>query len=78
MWWGCIPITTAVSCVPQMLGNGERGYLVLNKPEVISEIIVDSLKNPDRTNQMKNLAKEWSRQYTLERFEEEILKLLAK
>ncbi|MBZ9729763.1 glycosyltransferase [Salegentibacter sp. JZCK2] len=27
MWYGCIPVATAVSCVPWMLGNGSRGII---------------------------------------------------
>ena len=28
MWYGCIPVATAVSCVPWMLGEGNRGVLI--------------------------------------------------
>jgi hypothetical protein len=26
MFWGCIPVGTAVSCVPFMLDEGKRGF----------------------------------------------------
>ena len=28
MFWGCVPIVTKISCVPWMLGNGQRGLLI--------------------------------------------------
>lgn len=76
MWWGCIPITTAVSCVSQMLARGERGYLVENNMEVISGIISDSMNDSGKVKQISTLAMNWSREYTLERFESEIIKLI--
>ena len=27
MWWGCIPISKPVSCIPEMLGYGKRGFI---------------------------------------------------
>lgn len=76
MWWGCVPITTAVSCVPQMLGNGERGFLVQNNLEEIAQIIGDTVKNPDTFINKSIAGMEWAREYTLERFESEIKKLI--
>jgi glycosyltransferase involved in cell wall biosynthesis len=76
MWWGCIPVTTPVSCVPQMLGNGERGFLVDNDPEKIASIIQNSLHDPEKLEAIRQRAMEWARQYTLERFEEEIKLLI--
>lgn len=76
MWWGCVPITTAVSCVPQMLGNGERGFLVENKPEEIAKIILDTVSVSDTFIKRSNAGMKWAREYTLERFESEIKKLI--
>lgn len=76
MWWGCVPITTAVSCVPQMLGNGERGFLVENNAEQIVEIIVKSQLNVQEFEKVSLNAMEWARAYTLERFENEVKKLI--
>ena len=28
MFWGCLPIATRVSCVPNMLNNGKRGIIL--------------------------------------------------
>ncbi len=76
MWWGCVPITTAVSCVPQMLGNGERGFLVENNAEQIIKIIEQTIKKPDSFELLSIKGKNWAKAYTLEKFQTEIKKLL--
>jgi glycosyltransferase involved in cell wall biosynthesis len=78
MWWGCLPITTAVSCVPQMLGNGERGELAGNNVQQIADFIEGYTKNTADYSMKTKKAMEWSRQFTLERFESEIKQLLVK
>lgn len=72
MFWGCLPITTYVSCVPQMLDFGNRGVLVSKKPMEIYEQITFLINHPDRYNTMARNAHEWSTAYTLEKFESEI------
>lgn len=76
MFWGCIPIATKVSCIPYMLDEGNRGVLLEMDLEndiiQLENLILDS-------NQCQNkvkLASDWSQQYTTDRFEEEIKKLL--
>lgn len=76
MWWGCIPVTTPVSCVPQMLGDGSRGVLKEADPKQMTEKILELVSNLDVYNNMQHNAMVWSRQYTLERFEDEIKQLL--
>lgn len=76
MWWGCIPVTTAVSCVPQMLGFGSRGVLVEADPKQMADKIIQLTSHVDAYHQMQQEGINWSRQYTLERFEEEIKQLL--
>jgi glycosyltransferase involved in cell wall biosynthesis len=76
MWWGCLPITTAVSCVPQMLDNGLRGDLVSDNVQQIVDVIKNYIKNPAEYNSKVEKAIEWSREFTLEKFESEIKKLL--
>lgn len=116
MWWGCVPITTAVSCVPQMLGKGddrveneepihingisskrerkypstghrqthtttisskrERGYLVENDAVEIARIIEENMHRPGQFATLSNAAMEWSRGYTLEKFRNEVQRLL--
>ena len=77
MWWGCIPITTLVSCVPFMLGNGIRGELIeiVDDKKVVT-IIQKYLTDPDRFIKKSKSAMDWSRQYNMERFETEIKELL--
>lgn len=76
MFWGCLPITTAVSCVPQMLGFGERGDLVAGKVDEVINSITKYLDQPDLYSQKVFAAANWSRQFTLERFEQEVQSVL--
>ncbi|RIW12249.1 glycosyltransferase family 1 protein [Algoriphagus lacus] len=76
MFWGCLPITTAVSCVPQMLGFGERGDLVTGKVDEVINSINKYWDQPDLYSQKVLAAANWSRQYTLEKFEQEIQSVL--
>lgn len=76
MWWGCVPVTTRVSCVPQMLGNGERGFLLNNRPDEIAKVICEVIDQKYDFDSISRSAMEWSRLYTLERFEAEIRKLI--
>jgi glycosyltransferase involved in cell wall biosynthesis len=77
MFWGCLPITTAVSCVPQMVGNGSRGDLVEPKVETIISRIEYYLSNSNEYHDKCQNGIQWSRQFTMERFEEEIKKILS-
>ncbi|MES2559931.1 MAG: glycosyltransferase [Bacteroidota bacterium] len=76
MWWGCVPISTSVSCVPWMLHHEERGLLVphINHPPL--EAIVSLLNNPAKYAAMAQSGMEWARGYTLENFNAEIQKLI--
>ncbi|UJH92493.1 glycosyltransferase family 4 protein [Antarcticibacterium sp. 1MA-6-2] len=101
MFFGCIPIATAVSCVPWMLNYGSRGILIpdLGKREeerekgervesgkwkeesheVLDETvkkIVKIIKDPVEMRRISRQAQEWSQQYTVEKFEEAIKKVL--
>lgn len=77
MFWGCVPITTPVSCVPEMLGNGSRGDLVEKNPKLIADRIAFYFLNETDYRQKAQEAMSWSRQFTLEKFEEEIKKILV-
>lgn len=72
MWWGCLPVTTKVSCVAQMIGNGSRGVLVQPDATQVTNAIISMINNPEKYTQMCLEAIEWSRQYYLEKFEEDI------
>ncbi len=77
MFWGCLPITSKVSCIPYMLANGERGSLVSPNVDEIVAVVEDYLQHPNTYNQQTIKAMEWSRQFTMERFEEEIGKIIS-
>jgi glycosyltransferase involved in cell wall biosynthesis len=92
MFFGCIPIASAVSCVPWMLGEGSRGILipdlensirnnVVKRCQEIIEISVDMITNlindPEEMSKISARGQKWSQQYTLEKFEMEIQKLLT-
>jgi len=76
MFWGCLPIATRVSCVPNMLEQGTRGLLL----ELILQddvMHIQSLLQHNNLYQDKvNNAISWSRHYTLDIFENEIKQLL--
>lgn len=76
MFWGCVPIATSVSCVPNMLGYGERGIVL--KMDIDKDVfsISDLIKNENIYFQKSRSAQEWSRKFTLDTFDEEIKKLL--
>jgi len=76
MFWKCLPISTAVSCVPAMLDHGNRGSLVLPVITDITKEIEYYLKNEKLYAEKVLKAFNWSRTYTLEKFEDEIKKIL--
>lgn len=76
MFWGCLPIASKVSCVPNMLENGERGLLLDLKLNADVGKIESILKNPDLYQDMAGKAMQWSRQFTMDAFENEIKLLL--
>jgi len=76
MCLGCLPISTPVSCVPYMLGMGERGSLVNpNLGEIVSEIETYLTKQEIYAQKVQG-AFDWSSEFTLEKFENEIALLL--
>jgi len=76
MFWACLPITSKVSCIPYMLDNGERGALVNANTDEIVAVVEDYLQHPEKYNEQTKKAMEWSRQFTMEKFEEAIGKVL--
>ena len=77
MFWGCIPITTNVSCVADMLGNESRGSLVNSNENEIVSAIESYLNSPETFTKKSKAGKEWSQRYTLESFEEAIAKFFC-
>jgi glycosyltransferase involved in cell wall biosynthesis len=76
MFWGCVPVATAVSCVPFMLDYGKRGVLLNVDLDKDSLQMENLLKNETDFKKISLKASEWSRNYTLDVFEKEINKLL--
>ena len=78
MFWKCLPISTEVSCVPEILDMGSRGSLVQDNVQAIVKEIENYIKDKALyTSKIEN-AFNWSRQYTLNRFDNEIKDLLKK
>ncbi|WP_034057558.1 glycosyltransferase family 4 protein [Lacinutrix jangbogonensis] len=76
MFFGCIPVVTEISCVPYMLDYGKRGILMTpNLEDAIIELM-KGLGNNEHLRSKSEAALKWSQQYTLDLFENEIIKLL--
>lgn len=78
MFWKCLPISTNVSCVKYMLGDGLRGSVVnpsISVNELVA-IILRYLENIDLYKQKVLNAQKWSQDYTLDKFSIEIKQLL--
>ncbi|MDP5200666.1 glycosyltransferase [Flavobacterium sp. DG2-3] len=76
MFWGALPIATAVSCVPFMLDYGKRGTLLHMDLEKDLEQLISIIKNEDDFRSKSQLAQKWSQNFTTELFETEIKTLL--
>lgn len=72
MFWGCLPIASPVSCVPNMLSDGDRGIVLTMEMENDVQQIKKLLDNEEVYQSQVLKAEHWSRQYTLDYFEEEI------
>jgi glycosyltransferase involved in cell wall biosynthesis len=77
MFWGCVPVATAVSCVPFMIDHGNRGVLLEMQLEKDVLLLESLLLNQVDYNDKQIQASEWSRKYTLDVFEDEIKRLLV-
>jgi len=76
MFWGCVPVSSAVSCVPNMLDGGKRGILLSMEMDKDVEQIYQLLNNEQHFYEMSLKAENWSRNYTLDAFEDSIKKLV--
>lgn len=76
MFWGCVPISSSVSCTPYMLNYGERGVLLTMDLENDVRQIETLLSNVTDFDKKRIEASNWSRKYTLDFFEKEILEIL--
>jgi glycosyltransferase involved in cell wall biosynthesis len=76
MFWGCLPIATRVSCLPNMLDNGNRGLLLdMNFDKDVHQILT-LLENLEAYADKVQKSILWSRKYTLDLFENEIKALI--
>ena len=76
MFWGCVPIASPVSCVSYMMGNGSRGIILKEQLDFDVNQIINVLKNQEVYLKMSSEGQSWSRQFTTDKFEAEIRKLL--
>lgn len=76
MFWGCMPIATDVSCVKNMLDSGNRGILLSMNLEKDIQAILWHINHPKAYQEKSDKALSWSQEYTVEKFESEIKKLL--
>ncbi len=76
MFWGVVPIVTKISCVPWMLGRGDRGFLIDAELEIDVSTFLLSLENRNRLNEMSKKGMVWSHSYTLDDFEAQLKRLL--
>ena len=76
MFWGCVPIVFQVSCVPYMLGYGERGIQLKEQLETDVSQVMSVLNDELLYQKMASEGQNWSRQFTTDKFEIEIKKLL--
>ncbi|WP_320814514.1 glycosyltransferase [Flavobacterium sp.] len=78
MFWGCVPLVSSVSCVSYMLKDNERGVLLTEDLEKDIDKLNALISNEDQYFEMATLGMNWSRKFTMDKFENEIQKLLLK
>ncbi|MFC0605113.1 glycosyltransferase [Winogradskyella pulchriflava] len=77
MFFGAIPISTKISCLPWILGFGNRGILIeANLKSAVDEITNELQKGNEYLNEMSKQAYDWSQQYTVNRLTAEIQKVI--
>lgn len=77
MFFGAIPISTKISCLPWILDFGKRGILIEPDCESAVKSIISILdRGEDFLNAMSKNAQVWSQQYTADRLENEIKKIV--
>jgi glycosyltransferase involved in cell wall biosynthesis len=76
MFWGVIPVVTRISCVQWMLEEGKRGILLEGQLDKDIVLLKTQLTDTESLSTMSRKAQTWSQQYTLDRFESEIVNLL--
>lgn len=77
MFWGCVPLVTPVSCVSYMLDGGKRGILLTEDLANDTKRIETLILNQDEYSKMVKSGMNWSREYTIDKFEMEIENLIV-
>lgn len=78
MFWGCLPVSTSISCVPYMLDYENRGVLITTNLNNDSNKIIEIIHNQEEYQSKIQNAINWSRNYTLDLFQNEIKSILLK
>ena len=76
MFYGCVPIATKISCIPWMLDNGKRGIIIDENLTTATNRIKEVINSKKQYYHMSQKAMQWSRKYTLEKFEKAIAEVL--
>lgn len=76
MFWGCIPVVTPISCVPDMLNYGTRGVLLNENLQEDVGKLINVINDFEIYNKISSEGQLWSQKYTLDYFENEIKKIL--
>ncbi len=76
MFWGAIPVATRISCLDYMLDKGNRGILLNLNLNTDIQLIKKLVAQHETFHVMADAAVQWSRQFTLDRFENDIKQLL--
>ena len=77
MFWGCVPIATPVSCVPQMFDYGKRGVMLTGVITEDIEKVTRLLADEQAYNRKSIEAQSWSQQFTMDAFEQAIAQVLS-
>ncbi|WP_232817851.1 glycosyltransferase family 4 protein [Winogradskyella tangerina] len=78
MFFGAIPVSTRISCLPWILNEGERGILISDElDEAVDLISTELRKGNEYLNAMAEKSLNWAQQYTLDRLEQEIEKVVT-
>lgn len=77
MFFGAIPISTKISCLPWILDYGNRGILIDSNIESAVESINANLElGNEHLNNLSKKAMDWSQQFTVDRLEFEIKQMV--
>lgn len=76
MFYGCVPIATEISCIPWMLDKGNRGIIIDENLITATNKIKKVINSKKQYYHMSQKAMQWSRKYTLEKFEMAIAEVL--